>query len=393
MSAVLQGRGREHIILERRRIGERWRSERWDSLRFQFPSWSLRLPGYRYAGDDPDGFAHRTQIVRVVEEYATRVGAPVREGVNVVGLEAADGGGYRLATTAGRMTARRVVVASGPFQRPMTPELARGLPPSLHQLDPTTYRGPDALPPGGVLVVGSGASGCQIGHELLRAGRRVILAVSRHRRVPRRFRGRDLYWWLERLGRFEQSIDSFPDRRSPPSVVVTGVDGGYDVDVRRFAAEGMTIAGRLMGAKDGIVAFDRNADHVLAEADLAYEDFLSKVRGAVTPELHAELADEEVDDQPSGPVSVGALESVDLARERIATVIWATGYEYAYDWLRVGVLDHRGAPVQRRGVTAQPGLYFLGLHWMHTFRSGLLSGVGDDAEFIADHMDAASPAC
>jgi putative flavoprotein involved in K+ transport len=196
MSAVLQQRGREHVVLERRRVGERWRTERWESLLFQFPNWSLELPGYAYSGDDPDGFAHWREILRVVEDYAASTRAPVREHAEVTGLRR-DDGGFVLSVPDGTIDARQVVVASGPFQRPRIPRLAERVARSVLQTDLTRYRRPEDLPDGAVLVVGSGASGCQIGDELLRAGRTVFLSVSRHRRVPRRFRGKDVYWWLD----------------------------------------------------------------------------------------------------------------------------------------------------------------------------------------------------
>jgi putative flavoprotein involved in K+ transport len=274
MSAVLRERGREHVVVERQRIGECWRSERWDSLRFQFPNWSLQLPGYAYPGDDPEGFAHYLEILRVIEDYAASTQAPVREHTEVTGLAAGESG-FDVSVTDGSFHARNVVIATGPFQRPRIPALAAGLPSSVLQTDPTRYRGPDELPAGSVLVVGSGASGCQIADELLHAGREVYLSVSRHRRAPRRYRGRDIYWWLDRMGRLAQTIDTFPGRAWPPSIVVTGVNGGYDVNVRQMAARGVTVIGRVIGAADATLAVDATANGTLADADDAYTGFLS----------------------------------------------------------------------------------------------------------------------
>ena len=371
-----------------RRVGDRWRTERWDSLRFQFPNWSIQLPGYTYLGDDPDGFAHYRDILRVIEDYAASSRAPVREHTEVVGLaEDADGKGFVLSLLDGSIHTRRVVLATGPFQRPFIPRYgARRLGVGA-ATDPTRYRNPRELPDGAVLVVGSGASGCQIADELLHAGRRVFLSVSRHRRAPRRFRGKDLYWWLEKLGRFEQTIDTFPDRRWPPSVVVTGVNGGYDVDVRRMAADGLVVVGRVVGASDGTVALAANANAILDEADQAYASFLSAAREFVTKaKLQADLAEESRADPPRLSAAMEERDSLDLDRENITTILWTTGYTYHYGWVRVPVFDNGGRPVQNRGVTQVPGLYFLGLHWMHTFKSGLLSGVGSDAEYLAEHM-------
>jgi putative flavoprotein involved in K+ transport len=237
-----------------------------------------------------------------------------------------------------------------------------------------------------VVVVGSGASGCQIGDELLRAGRTVFLSVSRHRRVPRRFGGKDVYWWLERMGRFAQTIDSFPGRQWPPSTVVTGVDGGYDVNVRQMAADGVRVLGRVVGASDHVLAVGRNANEILNEADTAFAAFLAAARdfAAANPDLG--LAEQEPTGSPGLPATIAEVDSLDMRRENIAAIIWATGYSYDYGWLGVPVLDAQSRPLQQRGVTQVPGLYFLGLHWMHTFKSGLFAGVGSDAEHLAEHM-------
>lgn len=386
MSSVLQQQGREHVVLERRRIGARWRTERWDSLRFQFPNWTLQLPGYAYRGNDPDGFAHYSEILRLVEHYAVSTGAPVRENTEVRALaEHGTSDGFNVSLAEGSIHARRVVIATGPFQLPRVPQLAHDVPPSVLQLDPTQYRSPEALPGGAVLVVGSGASGCQIADELLHAGRRVYVSVSRHRRAPRRFRGKDVYWWLEALGRFAQTIDSFPSRQYPPSTVVTGVNGGYDVNVRQLATDGVKVIGRVVGASGGNLTVQANANQVLDDADRAYADFLSAARQFINKGIEEDL----VGDEPEEPIhlpTVGEVNSLNLTREGINTIIWATGYDYDFGWVKLPTFDEHGRPIQQHGVTPVPGLYFLGLHWMHTFKSGLLSGVGADAEFLADHM-------
>ena len=385
MSAVLQQRGREHVVLEGRQVGERWRTDRWESLRFQFPNWSLALPGYAYSGDDPNGFAHWREVLRVIEDYAASTRAPVRERTEVTGLRT-DDGGFVLSVPDGTIHARHVVVATGPFQRPRIPQLSESVAPSVLQTDPTRYRRPEDLPDGAVLVVGSGASGCQIGDELRRAGRTVFLSVSRHRRVPRRFRGKDVYWWLDRMGRFDQTIDSFPGRQWPPSTVVTGVSGGYDVNVRQMAADGIRVLGRIVGASDHALAFARNANEILDDADAAFAGFLAaaRERAAANPDLP--LDEEEPTGSADLPATVAEVESLDLRGEKVAAIVWATGYDYDYGWLRVPVWDAQGRPLQQRGVTEVPGLYFLGLHWMHTFKSGLFAGVGRDAEYLAERM-------
>ena len=387
MSSVLQQHGREHVVLERRRVGERWRTERWDSLHFQFPNWSLRLPGYAYTGDNPDGFAHYREILRIIEDYAARTRPPVREQTEVVAVDVQDAGtGFHVVLADGSLHARHVVIATGPFQRPHIPAAARDVAPTVLQTDPTLYRRPADLPPGAVLVVGSGASGCQIADELLHAGRRVYLSVSRHRRAPRRFRGQDLYWWLEKMGRFTQTIDSFPGRRWPPSIVITGVNGGYDVNVRQLAATGVEVLGRVMGAAGDTITIEPNANQILDQADKAYADFLSAARNVVAAGIRGELPDEHASDPAGLPDAVHEVDTLNLTRQNITTIVWATGYTYDFGWVKAPVFDEHGRPVQDRGVTPWPGLYFLGLHWMHTFKSGLFSGVGSDAEHLAQHI-------
>jgi putative flavoprotein involved in K+ transport len=386
MSAVLTQRGREHVVLERGQLGGRWRTERWDSLRFQFPNWALELPGYTYSGEDPHGFAHWSEILGILEEYAASTGAPVREHTEVTRLHAADRE-LVLSVPNGSIHARRVVVATGPFQKPHIPEFFREVAPSVFHTDPTRYRRPEDLPEGAVLVVGSGASGSQIADELLRAGRAVFLSVSRHRRVPRRFRGKDVWWWLDQMGRLTQTIDSFPGRQWPPGIVVTGISGGYDVDVRQMADDGMRVLGRVLNASDGSLIVARNANQVLHEADEACAGFVAAAREYAAANPGLEFAPEEGIRPEALPSRITEIESLDLRRERVSAIVWATGYDDDYGWLSAPVLDAQGRPLQQRGVSPVPGLYFLGLHWMHTIKSGLLSGVGMDAKYIADHMD------
>ncbi len=388
MSAVLQRRGLEHVVLERGQVGGRWRTERWDSLRFQFPNWSLELPGYAYAGDEPDGFAHWHEILCIIEEYAAAARAPLREHTEVTELRT-DDRGFALSVPDGTIHANQVVVATGPFQRPRVPEMSQGVAPSVLQTDPTQYRRGEELPDGAVLVIGSGASGCQIGDELLRAGRTVFLSVSRHRRAPRRYRGKDVYWWLERMGRFAQTIDTLPGREWPPSTVVTGVSGGYDVNVRSMAADGIRVLGRVIGVADGTLTAARDANDVLDEADASFAGFLAAAREFASANPDIDPAEQEHIAPASLPLRVPEITSLNLRRERVSAIIWATGYEHDYSWLRLPVFDARGRPLQQRGVSPVPGLYFLGLHWMHTFKSGLLSGVGADAQYLAEQIEQA----
>jgi putative flavoprotein involved in K+ transport len=310
----------------------------------------------------------------------------VREHTEVSQL-LSDDSGFAVSVPDGTIDARNVIVATGPFQKPRIPPFYEEVAPAVLQTDPTPYRRPQDLPDGAVLVVGSGASGCQIADELLRAGRTVFLSVSRHRRVPRRFRGTDVYWWLERMGRFAQTIDSFPGRQWPPGIVVTGVGGGYDVDVRQMANDGVRVLGRLLGVSDGRLAVARNANEVLEEADETFAAFVVAAREVAAAHPDIELAEDEPTESERVPGAVDEVESLDLRRENVGAIVSATGYDYDYGWLRAPVLEARGRPLQQRGVSQVPGLYFLGLHWMHTIKSGLLCGVGDDAESLAEHID------
>lgn len=388
MSYHLRQRGREHIILERRRVAERWRTERWDSLRFQLPNSWLELPGKPYTGTDTNGFTHHSDVVRFVVDYSEEIAAPIRTGVEVTSLSPDEGsGGYALETTDGQINARHVVIATGPFQRPMIPDYSRAVPSNVYQTDATHYRNPAELPPGSVLVVGSGNSGCQIADELLRSGRRVFFAISRHSSVPRRYRGKDLIWWYENLGRFDVNIDTFPGRRYPPTTIMTGVDGGYDLDPRRLGHAGATLIGRVLGITDGTLALADDADELLAAADKSYAGFIAAADVlAATLSTSSELHQEEAP-APLPPLRLDGIRRLNLREENIGTIIWANGYGYNFDWLKLPITDTNGAPIQQRGVTTCPGVYFLGLHWMHTFRSAILSFVGRDAAYLADHMD------
>ncbi|HEY5725902.1 MAG TPA: NAD(P)-binding domain-containing protein, partial [Methylomirabilota bacterium] len=236
--------GRPHVILERGRVAERWRSERWDSLMFQFPNWSLRLPGHEYRGDRPDGFATRDEVIAFIERYRELVNAPVRTGVRVDCVRPIDGG-FHLETTEGDVEAANVVVATGPYQEPILPAVRHAVPPGVVQMHSSGYRNPAQLPDGAVLVVGSGASGCQIVEDLLAAGRTVYLSVGRHRRYPRRYRGRDMFWWMERIGALDQTVAERPDARERPNPLVTGVGDGHDIDLRDYAAAGVILLGHL----------------------------------------------------------------------------------------------------------------------------------------------------
>ena len=385
LSWHLSQRGCEHLVLERARIAERWHSQRWDSLYFQFPNWGIELPGQPpYAGGPPDAFAHRSEVWKFLENYAAAIRAPVRCGVTVTALRGGGDPGFRLTTSHGDMSARCVVVSTGPYQCGRLPPLHRNLPPGVVHVHAGDYRNPAALPDGAVLVVGSGASGCQIADELVEAGRRTHLCVGRHQRVPRRYRGRDVFWWRRELGLLDQTAaDVAPERRLPPPLV-TGVHGGYDIDLRQSAARGLVLLGHLEGIDDdGRLHLADDLAANLRGGDQSLDEFLAAVDHHVA---HSSLEVEPPPPRP--PMSVAdpviSPARLDLRADRIGSVIWATGYDVDFGWIELpAVFDSMGGPIHTRGVTALPGLYFLGLPWLHKRKSTFLAGVGEDAAFIA----------
>jgi putative flavoprotein involved in K+ transport len=389
MSHRLKQRGLKHLVIERHRIAERWRSERWDGLRFQFPNWSVRLPDFPFPHTDPDGFATSREIVDFISAYADFIAAPIRCGVAVTALRRRDGGSGLIAETSdGSIEADNVVVATGPYQSPVLPALLRD-DVNLFQVHASRYLNPDQLPPGAVLVIGAGASGSQIAEELLRAGRRVYLSVGRHTRLPRRYRGRDLIWWLSAMGIDQTAVEQRGPSRLLP--LITGAYGGHTIDFRRFAADGVTLLGRVKAAHDGIVDLAPDLAESLANGDAMYASFLDRVDAHIEHHALAMPQDPAARAMLSDPSCVTEpLRQLDISADGIGAVIWATGYGVDFSWIDVPVLDARGEPVHRRGVTEVPGLYFLGLQWLSKMSSSFLSGVGDDAADLADYIAARS---
>ncbi|SDO84309.1 NAD(P)-binding domain-containing protein [Afipia sp. GAS231] len=386
MSHRLKQRGLSHLVLERQRIAERWRSERWDGLKFQFPNWSVRLPDFPFPHADPDAFATTDEIVKFIEAYAAFVAPPIRCGVEVTRLRRRDDARGFVAETAGDIIeADNVVVATGPYQRALVPDLLRDHP--VFQVHASKYQNPKQLPSGAVLVAGAGASGAQIAEELQRAGRRVYLSVGTHRRLPRRYRGRDLFWWLAEMG-----IDQTPTAQRGASAlgpVISGAYGGQTIDFRRYAADGMTLTGHLQSARGGVVEIAPGLAESMVAGDLVFTTFLDIVDGFV--KLHGLNLPEEPEARtklPDPPCVTDPLQRLDLGASGIGAVIWATGYGLDFGWIDIPVKDANGEPVHRNGITDVPGLYFLGLPWLSKMNSSFLSGVGDDAAVLADHIAA-----
>ncbi len=385
MSHHLKRCASPHLVLERGRIGERWRSERWDGLKFQFPNWSVRLPDFPFPHSDPDGFADLGTIVDFIDAYAAFVAPPIRCGVEVTRLSQ-DGAGFIAETSDGAIAASNVVVATGPYQRAILPDILRDEP-DLFQVHASRYLNPEQLPKGAVLVIGAGASGAQIAEELHRAGRRVFLSVGQTTRLPRRYRGYDMIWWFEQLGIFDRTPEERGPLRGYPAI--SGAYGGHTIDYRRFAADGITLVGRVVTARDRVLEIGPGLGKSLAEADLYHAAFLdmaddyARSRGLDLPEDPAARTA-----LPDPPCVTEPTRRLDLRAETINAVIWATGYGIDFRWVDIPVFDDSGGPVQRAGVTSVPGLYFLGLQWMSRMASSFMSGVGDDAAVLADHIAA-----
>jgi putative flavoprotein involved in K+ transport len=390
ISYLLRQRGRQHLILERHRVAERWYSQRWDSLCFQFPNWSLQLPGYGYAGNEPDGFAHRNAVIRFIEDYAHFIEAPIRCGVEVTALEHESASGRFLLRTADALIeASCVVIATGPYQRPSIPYASAALPSDVFQIHASHYREPAQLPPGAILIVGSGSSGCQIAEELRLHGRTIYLSVGRHRIAPRRYRGHDLLWWFLAMGKMDTTIDSLPSRRLPPPILFTGVDGGHDISLRHLAADGVHLLGGFRGIEDGKLMFLDNLDAIIDGADKSLEEFKRAADGYVqTANLKLPEDSGQAHRTALAPLLSGFSGELDWRARNVRTVIWCTGYRGDFDWVHLPVFDDHGVPRQRRGVTDCPGAYFLGLHWMYKQKSSALFGVGEDAAYLADIITA-----
>ncbi len=388
MSEQLSKRGLPHLVLERYRIAERWRAERWDGLHANGPAWHDRLPGSPIDGVDPDGFATRAQMVDYFVTYAGRIAAPVRSGVAVTALRRLpDGTGFRAETSAGEIEAANVVAATGPFQRAIIPPL---VPPDagIVQMHSNAYRNPGQLPAGAVLVVGGGSSGAQIADELCRAGRRVYLSVGRHERPPRRYRGHDFCWWLGALGLWDATARDPAVRHV--TIAVSGAYGGQTIDFRRMAARGVTLLGKTAGFADGAMRFAPDLAANLAHGDASYLALLDAADAYAAREgldLPEEPAARLIDADP--PCVTDPILQLDLAGAGITSIVWATGYALDFGWLNVDVFNERGLPLHRRGVTDVPGLYFLGLSWLSRRASAFIFGVAADAAHLAEHIAAA----
>jgi putative flavoprotein involved in K+ transport len=390
LSRHLTTTGHPHVVLERGRVGERWRSERWDSLALLTPNWLNRLDGAP-AHAAPHGFLAKDDFVDYLGAYARGSGSAVREHVDVGSVEPWHGTGFHVRTDSGRWRARSVVIATGDAADPLLPRAAEEAPVGLRQLHSSGYRNPEQLPRGGVLVVGAGPSGQQIASELRRAGREVFLAVGSHARVPRRYRGRDIWYWIDRLGDLERTIEEMEDpvaARRAASFTLTGANGGEQLDLRVLQRRGVRILGRLQGFEGdrALAAPDLRAS--VDEAERRFRQMLARIDdhidGLPSPWPHD--PDRFADIRIPPPST-----EVDLARSGVSSVIWATGYRRRYPWLHASAFDDRGEIAHRHGVTSVRGLYVIGMKFQRRRGSHFIGRVGVDAALLARRLEATVP--
>jgi putative flavoprotein involved in K+ transport len=386
MSEHLSKRGKSHLIVERHRVAERWRSQRWDSLVANGPAWHDRFPSARFSGDQ-DSFATKDQIVDYLVGYAEQIEAPIRCGVEVRALRTtADGSRFLAKTSEGVIEAANVVVATGPFQRPVIPTVV----PSdsgIGQIHSANYRNPGQLRDGAVLVVGAGSSGVQIADELVRSGRPVYLSVGPHNRPPRRYRGRDFVWWLGVLG--EWDAKAVAPGMEHITIAVSGARGGHTVDFRDLAARGITLLGSAKSYKDGVMEFAPDLGRNIARGDANYLSVLDAADAYVAQHRIELPQDPEAHRIGSDPQCVThPLSELNLRAAGIASIVWATGYALDFGWININAFDAKGHPVHQRGVSAIPGLYFLGLAWLSRRASPFIWGVWHDADYLAGHIAA-----
>ena len=383
-SAHLKQRKVAHIVLERDRIAERWRSERWDSLVANGPAWHDRFPARTYDGIEPDAFPGKDQIADYFERFAASITAPIHCGVEVTALHKLPSGGFHAETSQGTIKATNVVVATGPFQKPIIPEMVPAET-GVMQLHSNAYKNPHQLCDGAVLVVGAGSSGAQIAEELQRAGRQVYLSVGPHDRPPRRYRGHDFVWWLGKLGKWDAKAKE--PGTEHVTIAVSGAYGGQTMDFRRLAAQGVTLLGRANGFADGKITLNADLAENIARGDANY---LSVLR-----EADAFAAAQGLDLPPEpeahvlGPLPNSVtqpVQSLDLAAAGITSIIWATGFALDFGWIKIDAFDDTGRPIHKDGVSKVPGLFFLGLPWLSCRGSAFIWGAWKDAEYVAGQI-------
>jgi len=379
----------DHLVIEKQTVVHTWRTQRWDTFCLVTPNWQCALPGHPYSGTDPHGFMKKDEIVAYLDGFVSMLDAPLLEHTEVRRVVRQPGGRYAVSTSSGEFTADHVVVASGGYHTPIVPRMAERLPVDIAQLQSSEYRNPGALKEGAVLVVGSGQSGAQIAEDLHLAGRKVYLAVGEAPRCARFYRGRDVVDWLADMRYYDMPVEQHPLRegvRDNTNHYVTGRDGGRDIDLRRFASEGMELFGRLDDLRDGQLQFAPNLIENLDSADDTYnrinasiDAFIAKHGVDAPPGVRYEAAWRPAEERTS----------LDVAASGITSVIWCIGFRPDFGWLDAPIFNGRGYPAHMRGITPQSGLYFIGLPWLHTWGSGRFSGIARDAEHVVGAIRAA----
>jgi putative flavoprotein involved in K+ transport len=388
ISYYLSQEQREHVVLERApAVANAWRNQRWDSFTLVTPNFQVRLPGAEYSGSDPYGFMPLADVIKYFDDYVERFDLPVHCGVKVFSVEKVDEE-YLVRTSEGGYLATNVIIATGLYQAPKIPKFSLRLPPNILQVHSMDYKNPSSLPDGAVLVVGTGQSGAQIAEELYQSGRKVYLSIGSAGRVPRRYRGKDISEWLTRIGNFDTRVEELksPEAKFAPHPQISGKNGGESLNLHQFARDGVVLLGHVRDARDGQIILAPDVKETLAKVDQFENDTLKLVDDYIMrtglfalPEDVPRLRDGYEQEQ---------IIELDLNAAGVSTVIWATGYTFDFSLVKLPVVDSDGYPVQKRGVTRFEGLYFLGMPWLHSRRSGILFGVGDDAAYLAAHIGA-----
>jgi len=388
ISYYLRQQGREHVVLERApAVANAWRSQRWDSFTLVTPNFQVRMPGAEYKGSNPYGFMSRADVIKYFEDYVERFDLPVHTEVEVFGVERR-GGNYLVRTSERDYTAKSVVIATGLYQSPKIPAFNKRIPADILQIHSMEYRNPSSLPEGAVLVVGTGQSGAQIAEELYQSGRKVYLSIGSTGRVPRRYRGRDINQWFTCMGKFDTKVEELPSPRAKFDAhpQISGKNGGETLNLHQFARDGVTLLGHVRDTREGKLIVASDLKETLAKVDQFEAGALKMVDEYILAK-GLNIPQETVSQWRDG-YAQKVITELDLKESGITSVVWATGYTFDYSLVKLPVLDADGYPLQRRGVTRYRGLYFLGMPWLHSRRSGILFGVGDDAAFVAAHIAA-----
>jgi putative flavoprotein involved in K+ transport len=390
MSYYLKQEGREHVVLEKAfAVADAWRNQRWDSFTLVTPNFQVRMPGAEYHGNHPYGFMSLTEIIQYFDDYVVRFSLPVHCEVGVFSVEKLQDG-YRVRTSEGDYEADNVVIATGLYQAPKIPKFGKGISPNILQIHSMDYKNPTLVPDGAVLVVGTGQSGAQIAEELYQSGRRVYLSIGSAGRVPRRYRGRDINEWFTRMGMFDTKVEELnsPADKFQPHPQISGKNGGESLNLHQFARDGVVLLGHARDARDGQLIIAHDLKETLAKVD-QFEINALKAVDQYIARMGLKAPTESVPQLRDG-YTQEVITDLDLKASGISTIIWATGYSFDFSVVKLPVVDSDGYPIQKRGVTDHDGLYFVGMPWLHSRRSGILFGVVDDASYIAQHIAARS---